>query len=166
VAEEQVEREATPEEIASRRRFLGLTALIGAAFGGLAGFPAGRFFAAPLFPDLSRPKRWVDIGPLSEFGEERQEREYTFEAQDGWYNAERTRRIVVGKENGDWVAFSTECPHAGCGVSWDGDKQQFLCSCHAGVFAADGSVVSGPPPRPLDRLVVREADGRLEVQES
>jgi Rieske Fe-S protein len=40
----------------------------------------------------------------------------------------------------------------------------FYCPCHNGVFAKDGTVVSGPPPRPLDRFEVKIEDGILYVQ--
>lgn len=49
------------------------------------------------------------------------------------------------------LALSTVCPHLGCQVHWEGDKQRFLCPCHNAVFDAEGNVVSGPPPRGLDR---------------
>jgi Rieske Fe-S protein len=32
---------------------------------------------------------------------------------------------------------------------------RFRCPCHGGVFDAEGNVVEGPPPRPLDRVEVR-----------
>jgi len=40
-------------------------------------------------------------------------------------------------------------------VRWNAPKKQFLCPCHGGVYDRDGRVVSGPPPRPLERLNVR-----------
>jgi cytochrome b6-f complex iron-sulfur subunit len=60
-------------------------------------------------------------------------------------------------------AFSAICTHLGCIVDWDGQKRQITCPCHAGVFDADGRVVSGPPPRPLPEHAVRVVDGKIFV---
>ncbi len=51
-------------------------------------------------------------------------------------------------------AMSTVCPHLGCTVHWQKDKEQFFCPCHAGVFDSNGKVVSGPPPRDLDSYTI------------
>jgi quinol---cytochrome c reductase iron-sulfur subunit, bacillus type len=152
----------------SRRGLLGLTALVVALMGAMVGFPIGTLFAGPLFM-LRKPKgKWIPLGPAEEFAEGRQEKEYAYEYLDGWYAATRTRRVMAGKEAGEWIALSTECTHLGCGVSWDPAKEQFICYCHNGIFDARGNVVGGPPPRPLDRLQARvnEATGQLEVLET
>jgi len=47
-------------------------------------------------------------------------------------------------------ALSTVCTHLGCKVSWQEDKNQFYCPCHAGVFDPEGKVSAGPPPKQLD----------------
>ena len=58
-------------------------------------------------------------------------------------------------------ALSGVCTHAGCPVSWRPDQQQFVCPCHNGTYTLQGVVVSGPPPRPLDRVPVRIEDGNV-----
>lgn len=50
------------------------------------------------------------------------------------------------------TAFSLVCTHKKCTVKWLDDKQQFKCPCHKGTYDATGKVISGPPPRPLDRF--------------
>jgi Rieske Fe-S protein len=35
------------------------------------------------------------------------------------------------------------------------ERQQFFCPCHNGVYDKQGNVVSGPPPRPLDRYELK-----------
>jgi menaquinol-cytochrome c reductase iron-sulfur subunit len=65
---------------------------------------------------------------------------------------------------GDAVrAMSTVCPHAGCAVDWDEATRGFVCPCHDSRFALDGARVSGPTPRPMDRLGVELRDGRVHV---
>jgi cytochrome b6-f complex iron-sulfur subunit len=60
--------------------------------------------------------------------------------------------VVIKKANGELVALSAVCTHLGCIVQWQKDRQDFLCPCHAGRYAADGIVTAGPPPRPLAKL--------------
>jgi nitrite reductase/ring-hydroxylating ferredoxin subunit len=64
------------------------------------------------------------------------------------------QRIIVQYREGEVRAFSGICTHLGCQVKWQADKDRFFCPCHLGVFDPDGQVVSGPPPRPLDRFEV------------
>lgn len=87
--------------------------------------------------------------------------------QDGWYR-ERARATVFVVWDGDKSvhALSATCTHLGCQVRWDPEASQFRCPCHGGAFDAQGHVVEGPPPRPLDRLEARmdENDGSVLVK--
>jgi Rieske Fe-S protein len=59
-------------------------------------------------------------------------------------------------ENGrDYIAMSNICTHLGCRVRWIQERGQFLSPCHNGIFDKLGIVISGPPPRPLDRYEIR-----------
>jgi cytochrome b6-f complex iron-sulfur subunit len=49
-------------------------------------------------------------------------------------------------------------------VSWDAERQRFLCPCHGGTYARDGAVVSGPPPRGLAKIPVRVEKGQLKIR--
>lgn len=51
--------------------------------------------------------------------------------------------IVHGRDG--FIALSDICPHLGCRVYWDGVKSEFICPCHNGHFASDGTPISGPP---------------------
>ncbi|MBI4639274.1 MAG: Rieske (2Fe-2S) protein [Candidatus Tectomicrobia bacterium] len=53
--------------------------------------------------------------------------------------------ILVKRSDPGFQAFSSVCPHLGCRVHWEGDKQQFFCPCHRGVFDVNGVAISGPP---------------------
>src|SRR5215831_9209981 len=59
---------------------------------------------------------------------------------------------LVTSADGTLTAFDPRCTHSQCAYAWSAEQAHFLCPCHPGVFAVDGSVVSGPPPRPLDRF--------------
>jgi len=62
--------------------------------------------------------------------------------------------VVLQAAPGEFVALSAVCTHLGCIVQWQEKETQFLCPCHGGRFSMDGSVISGPPPQPLETLPV------------
>lgn len=62
--------------------------------------------------------------------------------------------LILSVEKNRFRAFSAICTHLGCVVKWDSATRKILCPCHAGVFGADGKVLSGPPPRPLPEYEV------------
>jgi len=57
----------------------------------------------------------------------------------------RGNQILVRRNTSGFSAFSSTCPHLGCKVHWEEDKNRFLCPCHMGIFDADGKGISGPP---------------------
>ena len=63
----------------------------------------------------------------------------------------------------DFVAISTRCMHLGCPVRYVEASQRFICPCHGGVYDYTGTVVGGPPVRPLDRFYLRVRNGQVEV---
>jgi Rieske Fe-S protein len=57
--------------------------------------------------------------------------------------------------DGDSVrALSLWCTHAGCRVRWVPGLDAYQCYCHDGRFAKDGSVLLGPPVKPLRRPAI------------
>ncbi len=62
--------------------------------------------------------------------------------------------IVVRSADGDLHAFSAVCTHLECTVQFKTDTSQIWCACHNGLYDLAGNVVSGPPPRGLDRFTV------------
>lgn len=62
--------------------------------------------------------------------------------------------IVVRTAEGDIRAFSGICSHLDCTVQFKADTSQLWCACHNGTYDLGGNVVSGPPPRSLEKFVV------------
>lgn len=62
-----------------------------------------------------------------------------------------------------FLAFSVDCTHLGCPVRWLPDANLFMCPCHGGVFYANGTVASGPPPKPLTQYPVRVQNGMVQI---
>ena len=56
--------------------------------------------------------------------------------------------------DGELHAFNAVCTHLECTVQFKADTSQIWCACHNGLYDLAGNVVSGPPPRNLDRLAV------------
>jgi len=64
--------------------------------------------------------------------------------------------LLIRTPDGELQAFSAVCTHLDCTVQYQSDTSQIWCACHNGFYDLAGNVVSGPPPRPLERLVVNQ----------
>ena len=62
--------------------------------------------------------------------------------------------IVVRTLDGEVRAFSAVCTHLDCTVQFKADTTQLWCACHNGMYDLGGNVVSGPPPRGLEKFSV------------
>jgi Rieske Fe-S protein len=62
--------------------------------------------------------------------------------------------IVVRTPDGEFRAFTAVCTHLACTVQYKADTSQIWCACHNGYYDLSGSVVAGPPPRPLEAFQV------------
>lgn len=63
--------------------------------------------------------------------------------------------ILIHEEDAGLRALSLVCTHLACTVVWNPEKREFHCPCHDALFDAQGSVLSGPPPSPLERWKVQ-----------
>lgn len=75
-------------------------------------------------------------------------------------------KILVLKTDEGVAAFSRRCTDLGCLVSWNRERQQFVCPCHQGTFDKAGLNIAGPPPRPLDRFEIVKRGEQLYVNVS
>jgi cytochrome b6-f complex iron-sulfur subunit len=69
--------------------------------------------------------------------------------------------VLFRGEEGSMKAFSLVCTHLACTVAWNPEKKNFYCPCHEGLFDAEGHVISGPPPAPLERFKVEVKGDRV-----
>lgn len=71
--------------------------------------------------------------------------------------------VLLRLSDGEFRAYSRRCSHAGCSVDFDGSSKCLKCPCHLGTFEAPaGTVMFGPPRRPLDAIVLQvRAGGQL-----
>lgn len=147
-----------------RRRALALFVnSVVALIGGSLSAVLGAFALRPT--RASQTDRWLRAGPVLDLTPNVPvPRVLVASRQDGWYR-ERARQTVFLVWDGDKAvhALSATCTHLGCQVRWDAATKNFRCPCHGGVFDTQGNVVSGPPPRPLDRIEARLDDSETDV---
>ena len=68
--------------------------------------------------------------------------------------------IRTGEE--EYVAYSQKCTHLSCAVYFAPKEDRLECPCHQGFFSLrDGSVLEGPPPRPLPQITLKMDGARL-----
>jgi Rieske Fe-S protein len=149
----------------SRRSFLEIaTWAIGGLISAGMAIPAVAYIIGPaLISD--RATNWLQLGSLSkiELGNPTLFK-VKVERKSGWIVNIEELSLYAYTENGrDFVVMSNVCTHLGCRVRWISDQNQFFCPCHNAVFDKEGNVVSGPPPRPLNRYEVKVEDEQLFV---
>jgi menaquinol-cytochrome c reductase iron-sulfur subunit len=151
----------------NRRSFLAALLGVGSVFvGGLLSVPLIRFALFPLLRRTTELKS-SPVGAVSEFSSltEPVMRTIQIEQVDGWRKAISEKAVYITKDQrGQLRALTSVCPHLGCTVPWNKEKNQFICPCHGATFAADGSRVSGPSQRGMDTLDTSVQDGQLQVR--
>jgi Rieske Fe-S protein len=73
--------------------------------------------------------------------------------------------LLLRTPDNELRAFNAVCTHLDCTVQYKQDTSQIWCACHNGIYDLAGNVVSGPPPRALERFDVklRGEPGREDV---
>ena len=68
--------------------------------------------------------------------------------------------VLVRARDGQYFAYSRKCAHLGCSVDFNRARRCLTCPCHQGAYdARTGFVLLGPPPRPLDPIVLQMRAG-------
>ena len=76
----------------------------------------------------------------------------------------RGRTVWMVRTDAGLYGLYGRCTHLGCTPHWQTARSYFKCPCHGSVFTKEGENVSGPAPRPLERVAIRLDDrGRIEV---
>ena len=149
------------QETTRRGFYSALTAALGSLIGAAMTIPAAAYL---LFkPKSPNKSQWVDAADLNSLHVGKPE-EVVFRRSriDGWRVVnEKATAWVVRTDEQNVVAFAPSCTHLGCAYHWDEAAKNFICPCHTSAFSIDGKVLTGPAPRPLDRLVTRVDNGKL-----
>jgi Rieske Fe-S protein len=68
--------------------------------------------------------------------------------------------VLLRTTDGQYLAYSRKCAHLGCSIDYDPSARCLRCPCHRGVYdSRNGYVMYGPPPRPLDQIVLQMRAG-------
>lgn len=78
------------------------------------------------------------------------------------YPTEDDTAILVRTPEGEYHAYGQKCTHLACPVYYERQRQRLECPCHEGGFdARTGGVLYGPPPRPLDVIVLERRGAEI-----
>lgn len=148
--ESRADGSAPAAEQPSRRGFLRwfLGTSLGALLASVA-YPIVRFVSPPEVPEAATNQ--VDAGPVND--QELRERGFKIVR----FGAEPV--ILIRVDEGEYRAFAATCTHLDCIVEYRQDDRKIWCNCHDGQYDLDGSVLAGPPPRPLERYTVHVVEG-------
>lgn len=70
--------------------------------------------------------------------------------------------ILVRTGEDAYVAYSQKCTHLSCSVFYSQESRDLVCPCHEGHFSiTDGSVLQGPPTRPLPGVTLERRGDQL-----
>jgi Rieske Fe-S protein len=79
------------------------------------------------------------------------------------YPNEDDTAILVRLGEDQFFAYGQKCTHLACPVYFEQRRQRLECPCHEGGFDVQtGNVLYGPPPRPLDQIILEmREDGEV-----
>jgi Rieske Fe-S protein len=140
-----------------RRSFVKIvTASLGSMMAAIVGLPVIQYFISPALGKTSGDE-WISLGSVDNYPLDLPTLfNFTITKVNGWERSSMSYgAFVLRKEGQDPIVLSDVCTHLSCRVNWDEESKEFNCPCHAAFFDQDGEVVSGPPPRALDRYETR-----------
>jgi arsenite oxidase small subunit len=69
------------------------------------------------------------------------------------YPDENEPALLIRLTKTEYRSYHIKCTHLQCPVYWNQSTGKLTCPCHNGFFAVeDGSVLAGPPQRPLPSI--------------
>jgi menaquinol-cytochrome c reductase iron-sulfur subunit len=149
----------------SRRGFVtGVVTFLGGIIAAVIGLPAIGYLISPGLRE-EETTGWVPIGPVEGLAlNEPVLYTFTRTKQVGWERTATSFGVYVTRLPSEkYLVFSNECTHLSCRVAWTEGEKQYICPCHDGRFAEDGSIISGPQPRPLFEYAYEIEDGIMSV---
>jgi len=155
------DRQPGASDITRRTFYLGAIYGIWGTIAAALSLPALVYLFLP--PKAKKTEEWAEAADLSKLpANVPSEVVFRRNRVDGWKIAsEKSTAWVIRKADNSVVAYGPQCTHLGCAYHWEEDKKEFLCPCHNSIFGADGKVVSGPAPRPLDQYEIKVQGNKL-----
>ncbi len=137
-----------PESI-SRRVFTGLAlGGVGICYAAAVGYPVYRYLMSPV-------EKAAEVAAVTEVVVKDAQKLPVGSGVMFKFGAEPC--LLIRQAEDKWTAMSAKCTHLGCTVQHEPEQNRIVCACHGGVYDPEtGGNISGPPPRPLSQLVVKE----------
>ena len=139
------------------RRDVGRIAIgaVAASYAGAIGYPVFRYIASPPGGGAGAAVNEVTL-----------EAPESYEKGSGLlFKFGSKPALLLRRPDGSFVALFASCQHLGCTVQYQKAEDRIFCACHGGVYDPNtGRNVSGPPPRPLERLSVDVSGPKLVVR--
>ncbi len=140
------------------------TAVLGTLMTAVIGLPLIDYLIDPAIKS-QKTDVWIPLGGLEEYPVGKPTLfTFTRTTVNGWEKTVNSFGVFVLRKSDTEVAvLSNVCTHLSCRVNWKADLNQYVCPCHDGRFSLEGNVVSGPPPRPLNRYQTKVENGKLSI---
>ena len=151
-----MDRHSTSHDL-SRRDFVKIImTFLGTVMTAIIGIPAIGYLISPA-ARKEESDAWIALGPLDNYPIGIPTPfNFTRSTINGWEKTVNSYGVFVVRQDENQVrVFSNICTHLGCRVSWHTDLQHYVSPCHDGHFDMVGTVLSGPPPRPLDEFTTK-----------
>lgn len=149
-----------------RRTLLRSWRAVAGAVAALSALPAGLFFALggrAGSPPRASTGEWIDLGPAAELTDGPwKARRFRRQVEDRWKTTVVDESVYLRRRGDAIDAVSAICTHTGCLVQRSAEG--FACPCHRSDFDEEGAPISGPAPRPLDRLETKVEGDRLKLR--
>ncbi|MBN1148128.1 MAG: Rieske (2Fe-2S) protein [Anaerolineales bacterium] len=151
----------------SRNDFVKATiGVLSTVMGAVMGLPVIGYIVSPALKRQAS-EAWVPAGPLENYPIGVPTLfNFTRAKVNGWERTVNSYGVYVLRKSeaeNDVLALSNVCTHLSCRVSWNEQRQEYVCPCHDAQFSIDGEVTGGPPPRPLDRYEIKVEEGNLSL---
>jgi len=155
---------SNPEELGRRKFLTGIIGIVAGAVATLVGLPAIGYIISPGVKQ-QKQEQWLTLGPVSGLTPGTPAGfPYSQTIQDGWVQSSQSGVAYAVTQDGQNVkVFSNVCTHLSCRVTWQPERNAFVCPCHDGVFGLEGNVIAGPPPRPLDQFQTKIENGQVMI---
>ncbi len=72
--------------------------------------------------------------------------------------------IIIRTGEQQYMAFSSQCTHQSCTVTYNAASQNLPCPCHGSVFSNTGSVLQGPATSALKKYSVTIDGTKLTIK--
>lgn len=165
IDQNSTEQSEEPPAVVNRRRFLSrLSIALGSIAAAIVAIPSVAFLLGLRKP----PQVWRTVGKVDDFKVgDTVEVSFQDTSPLSWAGVTaQTAAWLRRNSEQEFIAFSIVCTHLGCPVRWLESAGLFMCPCHGGVYYANGTVASGPPPKPLPQYPVRVQNGEVQIRTS